>query len=115
VSLSVSFSREGMKADLGEMTSISPTLARREPVTSSTSKIGDIDDLACSSLGLCPNADAPKKYWPSRPRSHDVGREGGRGSSGLKSVSVDLPNSPDDAIDGLYILMGAVAKEGLDS
>lgn len=43
-----------------------------------------------------------------------MGGDGGRGSSGLKSSGcVDLPNSPDDAIDAVYAL-AAVANGGLD-
>jgi hypothetical protein len=115
VSLSISFSREGMKGDRGETSSISARLARRDPAANSAGRTGDMGD-SLSSYILFPSAEAPKKGWLSRPRIQDVGRDGGLGSSGLKSESgcIDLPNSPEDDIDGVYILAGAVANGGLE-
>jgi len=101
-----------MKGDPGDVSSISATLARRDPVADSTGRAGDMGGSLSSCL-LFPNADAPKNARLSRPRIHEVGRDGGLGSRGSKSGCVDLPNSPEDAIDGVYVLAGAVANGGL--
>ncbi len=100
--------------DRGDICSISIVLPRREPAANSAG-IGDVGSWGdCRLSSNFPNADPPKKGWLSRPRIHDVGRDGGRGSSGLKSSGcIDLPKSPDDAIDAVYDL-AAVANGGLD-
>jgi hypothetical protein len=59
VSLSISFSREGMNGDRGEISSISATLARRHPVANSAGRTGDMGDSVSSSI-LFPSAEAPK-------------------------------------------------------
>lgn len=91
-----------------------PVLLRREPLASSAGR-GDVGDCGdCSLSSKFPNADAPKNGWLSRPRIHDVGREGGRGSRGLKSSGcIDLAKLAEDAIDAVDALP-AVANGGLD-
>jgi hypothetical protein len=110
----VSFWRGGANGDRGDICSKSAPLPLRDPLANSAGRgdVGDIGDRSLSSN--FPSADDPKNGWLSRPRIHEVGREGGRGSSGLKSSGcVDLAKLPEDAIDAVYAL-AAVAYGGLD-
>jgi hypothetical protein len=109
----VSLLRTGDNRDRGDICSISAVLTLRDTADNSAGG-GVVGDCGARNLSSkLPSAEAPKNGWLSRPRVHDVGRDGGRGSRGLKSSGcVDLAKLPDDAIDGVYAL-AAVANGGL--
>jgi len=109
----VSLLRAGDNKDRGDICSISAVLTLRDTADNSAGR-GYVGDCVARNLSFkLRSAEAPKNGWLSRPRIHDVGRDGGRGSRGLKSSGcVDLAKWPDEAIDGVYAL-AAVANGGL--
>jgi hypothetical protein len=95
----VSFLLGGENRDRGDIGSMSAALPLRDPAYNSAGRgnVGDCGD--CGFLSKFLLADSPKKGLSSRTRIRDVGREGGRGSRGLKSSGcVELVKLPKDLL-----------------